>query len=203
MMKLSASFWIRTIIGFGLVACARTAAPAASPTEESTQGESTQPLPSELVNDPLSGMDLDDPILNGEQAASLDEAQSHLAFKIVGARAIGDPYGIFVTGPLDTEDGDDFRRYTWGDVVEAPAQLTEQEWEKAAATAVGDVGQPGYYGSAVLEPLDSGSPVLVTTTPDGSISIAEWVQGGVDIAVLGPALQSDQAKTIAKAISAA
>ena len=67
----------------------------------------------------------------------------------------------------------------------------------------GDVGQPGYYGSAFLEPLDSGSPVLVTTTPDGSISIAEWVQGGVDIAVLGPALQSDQAKTIAKAISAA
>ena len=171
-MKLSTSFWIRTIIG--------------------------------------SGMDLDDPILNGEQAASLDEAQSHLAFKIVGARAIGDPYGIFVTGPLDTEDG--FRslgltyhseQFGQVDVVEAPAQLTEQEWEKAAATAVGDVGQPGYYGSAVLEPLDSGSPVLVTTTPDGSISIAEWVQGGVDIAVLGPALQSDQAKTIAKAISAA
>ncbi|MBI3647211.1 MAG: hypothetical protein HY240_00375 [Actinobacteria bacterium] len=82
-------------------------------------------------------------------------------------------------------DTSDFGRLV---VQEYPAQQSLSDWLEAAKATVGDTGQPGYYGSAELVTLADGAQGLLTTTPNGKLSVMEWLEDDVDMTVMGPQL---------------
>lgn len=167
-----------------------------------------QPLPSDVVNNPFSGTDWDNPLADGVILSTVAEAQSYVSFKLVGPENIDRPARVSVNGPIDEAMPDrmaafvyDTDRYGRIDLTEGVAQMSPEQWQQAASDVAANTGKPGYYGSGETIPLQPNLTALITTTADGSISVVEWQQAGVDLTIYGPTLDRAAVQQLALIVS--
>jgi hypothetical protein len=187
-----------TCFVFVTASCAEQLPPGAS----TTGSEGSESLPSAAL-DPFKDMDWDAPIPGAIEQPSVDAAAEYLAF-VPSILPDAHPARVFVNGPLAAEQPEraiaiEYEDDTFGLilVLEAPAQLSESEWYDSAQHLVDSVGDPGFYGSARLVTLDSGSTALLTVSPDGKHASVEWVEDGVERIVEGPTLADTEPVSIA------
>jgi hypothetical protein len=191
-----------------IAGCANSAPRSASSGEGGTghvvsapQGESVDPEAGfdEVVPDwdnPIDGVDVASPAL----------AATKVSFELRVPDGLTDPTSIFVSSeevPKDASvvafvyDAEPIGRVI---VIERIPESPPDEYQKFHEYLVSLNGDPLLHGRFDLVPVRSGALALVTTSEDGSRSVAFWLEDGVEYIVEGPTLSFDQAIQVAELI---
>jgi len=196
------------VLGFLLVGCGRlnsgsATAPSLSPTGPEP---SIEPLPSELVANPLASINFDNPI-SGEAVGSLAEASQYLPFAPLDPQGLGAAQAVYVGAPKEYVDASkalaliyDTEQFGRVDVLEGVPDITPVQWLASATSWANSNGQPGHYGTAELLSIRTGVEALLTTSQDGQHSVIEWLDGPIQVEVLGPTLDRDAVLKIAETL---